>query len=390
MVGVRPLSTQLSHNRKRKVLIVDDEPSFVKILTEILRPAGYICIGCQSGEEALRLMDIYGFDALLCDIYMPGISGLEVLRFVKEQLPRMAFLMVTGESDVQVGVQAMKVGADDYLLKPLNPATVLVSVSQALEKKKIQAESEDHRLQLERLVEEGSGQLSSAMGRLEQNYGETLQVLAAALDLRDSGTAGHSGRVMAYTMEIAKLMGCGREQLNTIARGALLHDIGKIGVPDSILMKPGPLRDEEWPMMKAHVGIGYSLLKRIAFLGDAAEMVLAHHERFDGQGYPQGLHGPKIHLGARIFAVADTLDAMTSDRPYRWALPFAAAHEEIVWESGKQFDPEVVSAFLAIEEGTWHELRAPKESVKSSRVEQRLLVPPDHGARALLPLLARV
>ncbi len=383
------LSAQTSSNPKGRVLIVDDEPSMVKLLGEILRRDGYIRVGCHSGQEALHLMDTHSFDAVLCDIHMPGMSGLEVLRRVREKHPRLAFLMVSGEGDIRVGIQAMKAGADDYLLKPLNAEAVLLSVNQTLEKKELDAGLEKYRLNLEKMVEEGTGKLRAAMWRVEQNFDETLQVLAAALDFRDRETAGHSGRVMAYSMEIAKVMGCSKEQLNTIAQGALLHDIGKIGVPDAILMKPGPLKEEEWPMMKAHVGIGYSLLSRIAFLSDAAQIVLAHHERFDGKGYPQELGGTEITLGARIFSVADTLDAMTSDRPYRWALPFAAAHDEVIWQSGKQFDPEVVSAFLEIKEETWHELRARTGVVRSPLGEEKLRMPLALPVHSHLPLEAR-
>jgi putative nucleotidyltransferase with HDIG domain len=275
-----------------------------------------------------------------------------------------------------VGVQAIKEGADDYLLKPLNLNTVLASVKQVLEQKKLEAALENHHLHIEKMVKQKTAQLRQAKWRIGQTYGETLQALVGAVDLRDSETAGHSERVMAYAIEIAAAMGCSEKQLITIARGALLHDIGKIGTPDSILMKPGPLTVEERLVMETHVGVGYSLLNHIAFLADAAEIVLAHHERFDGTGYPQSLSGLGIPLGARIFAVADTLDAMTSDRPYRRALTFAAAREEIMRESGRQFDPEVVSAFLSIDEGIWPELQTRGGIPKSLGIEQGELVPP--------------
>jgi response regulator RpfG family c-di-GMP phosphodiesterase len=390
MANIQSRSTRPKANSKRRILIVDDEPSIVRLLAEVLRQEGYFCLGCQSGQEAMRLMDTRGFDVVLCDIHMPGMSGLELLRFVREKHPGLASVMVTGEGDVRIGIQAMKEGADDYLLKPLIFEAVLLSIKQVLERKRLEAELENYRLHLEKMVDQRTVQLRGAICRIEQNYDETLQALAAALDLRDSETAGHSGRVMAYTLEIAKAAGCAKEQLNTIARGALLHDIGKIGVPDAILMKPGPLTEEEWPLMKAHVGVGYWLLSRIAFLEDAAEIVLAHHERFDGKGYAQGLQGGMIPLGARIFAVADSLDAITSDRPYRRALPFVVAREEIVRQSGKQFDPAVVSAFLAIDESTWHELRAQKGAVQSSHSEPWLHMPPEQIAQALLQIQSGV
>jgi putative nucleotidyltransferase with HDIG domain len=195
------------------------------------------------------------------------------------------------------------------------------------------------------------------MKRIELTYDATLEALGAALDLRDTDTAGHSRRVSLYCLEIARPMGCSNEQLKEIARGAYLHDIGKIGIPDAILLKPGKLTEQEMAIMKTHARIGYELVHRIAFLAPAAEIVLTHQERYDGTGYPQRLSKNQIPIGSRIFAVADTLDAMTSDRPYRRALPFSAAREEIIRESSRQFDPEVINVFLSIPEKVWENIR---------------------------------
>jgi len=386
MTETQSLSTEQISNLRRRFLIVDDEPSIVKLLAEMLRHVGYSCLECQSSQEALHLMNTQEFDVVLCDVRMPGMSGLELLRFVRYKQPHLAFLMVTGVDDVRVGVQAMKEGADDYLLKPLHLEAVLVSVNQVLKRKKLEAELENHRLHLEDMVQQRTAQLRAAMWRIEQTYDETLQALAAALDLRDNETAGHSRCVMAYAVEIAKVMGCSNEQLNSLTRGALLHDIGKIGIPDAILRKAGPLTDEQRAVIETHVRVGHSLLNRIAFLVGAAEIVLTHHERFDGAGYPQGLFGAEIPLGARIFAVADTLDALTSDRPYRPAAAFAVAREEIIRQSGKQFDPEVVSAFLSINEGTWEELRNGGGMIRSFGIRGLDLVEPaqiDHALQLL-------
>ncbi len=187
-------------------------------------------------------------------------------------------------------------------------------------------------------------------------YNELLAVLGIALDFRDNETAGHSRRVVRYCQEIARALGCDEQELEQINRGAYLHDLGKIAIPDAILFKKGKLSQEEWNVMRTHAWIGHNLINRISLLASAAEMLLTHHERFDGSGYPRGLKGDEIPLGSRIFAVADSLDAMTSDRPYRKALPFATACEEIVRESGRQFDPNVVKAFLSIPEGLLREV----------------------------------
>jgi putative nucleotidyltransferase with HDIG domain len=191
-----------------------------------------------------------------------------------------------------------------------------------------------------------------------------LEALLAALDTRDTETEGHSERVAAYTMLIAQRLNLSEEELPHIERGALLHDIGKIGVPDHILYKPGPLTPDEWEIMKQHPVVGYKMCMKIEMLRPAAPIVLHHHERWDGKGYPYGLSGEEIPLGARIFAIADTLDAMTSDRPYRKALSFAQAREEIERCAGAQFDPELVKVFLSVPE---EELRAIRALTISNR-----------------------
>jgi putative nucleotidyltransferase with HDIG domain len=221
----------------------------------------------------------------------------------------------------------------------------------------MEEELENYRLRLEEMIDQRTSQLRKALARIEQNFEETLQALATALELRDNGTAGHSRRVMTYAVQIAKLVGCSKEEVHSIALGALLHDIGKIAIPDAILMKTRALTGEESEAMRTHVIAGYNLLNCIGFLADASQIVLAHHEHFDGTGYPQGLAGAEIPLGARVFAVADTLDVMTSDRPYHQATSFAAAREEIILQSGRQFDPVVVSAFSSTDAATWEEIR---------------------------------
>jgi putative nucleotidyltransferase with HDIG domain len=181
-------------------------------------------------------------------------------------------------------------------------------------------------------------------------YDQLLEVLGVALDFRDNETAGHARRVARYSFEIAKAIGCDSELLLNINRGAYLHDLGKIAIPDGILLKKGKLTAKEWEVMRTHTWIGYNLISRISLLAPVAEILLTHHERYDGAGYPRGLKGDAIPLGARIFAIADTLDAMTCDRPYRKALPYSAARQEITREAGRQFDPEIVKAFLSIPE----------------------------------------
>lgn len=336
-----------------KVLAIDDEPAACKLLALFLSKEGVHCWAAHSGGEALRILESQSFDAVISDLHMPGLSGLELLVEVRRRHPHMAFLVTTGVDDVAVGVRAMRSGADDYLVKPLDPSAVMASLERALHKHKLELQLETYRQHLEEMVAERTGQLKSVIRRLECSYEDTLQALGAAIDLRDNETAGHSLRVARYSLEIARAMRWSEPSLANLARGAYLHDIGKLGIPDGVLLKPGPLTAEERKLMQQHSQIGFDIVKGIAFLADAAEIVLAHHERYDGHGYPRGLKAAEIPPGARIFSVADTLDAITSDRPYRCAAPFASALKTIRHLSGNQLDPQVVEVFLSTPEETW-------------------------------------
>jgi putative nucleotidyltransferase with HDIG domain len=340
-----------------RALVVDDEQAICDILCEKLESEAYECRSCLSAEEGLALVHRERFDIILSDLRMPGMSGLEFLKRSRAECPYAAFILITGEDDVRVGVEAMKNGASDYVVKPFKLDEVLRRVASALKRKSLENEVEEYRHHLEQMVQERTQELEEALRRIQETYDQTLEALGAALDLRDGATAGHSGRVAQYALKIAEAMGCSQGQLHEMTRGAYLHDIGKIGIPDGILLKDSPLSRQEVEVMRNHVAIGYQFVKRIGFLAPAAEIVLAHQERFDGGGYPLGLRGNEIPLGARIFAVADTFDAMTSDRPYRKALPVEAAFEEIQREAGCQFDPEVVRVFLSLPRGIWEEIR---------------------------------
>ena len=331
-----------------RVLAVDDEHSARRLLSVILGQCAFACTTANGGEEALEYLRRERFDAVISDLQMPGMSGMELLTHVRRSYPHVAFLVATGVDDVDIGVEAMRSGADDYLVKPLRENAVLASLESALRKRDLERQVKNYQHRLEEMVEERTSRLHRALQHIERSYVSTLQALGAAIALRDNETAGHSQRVCQYSLEIARAMGWSDEQLESLAKGAYLHDIGKLGIPDSILLKPGPLTADERTVMQGHVQIGFDLVKNIDFLAEAAEIILAHHERYDGGGYPWGLRGDAIPLGARIFAVADTLDAITSDRPYRRASSFEEAHERIRREAGLQFDPEVVRVFLEI------------------------------------------
>lgn len=342
---------------KARILIVDDDPMVTGLVAQHLTLQGYDCVSRYTVADAIVLLHSERFDAILSDLRMPGGSGMGLLDHARRYQPQTAFILITGETDLQTGVEAMKRGASDYIAKPFELSTLTRCVSQSLEKKRLESEIEVYRSHLEEIVETRTEELRSALSRVEETYDATLEALGAAVDLRDSQTEGHSARVTRYSLVIAQAMGCSPNELREIARGAYLHDIGKMSVPDGILLKKGKLTPDEQQIMESHVIIGYQMVKRIPFLAQAAQIVLTHQERYDGLGYPAGLRGSAIPLGARIFAVADTLDAMTSDRPYRKALPLGAAIEEIRKESGRQFDPEVVHSFLSIPQDAWSEAR---------------------------------
>ena len=331
-----------------RILVVDDEPAARKLLSLILE-SDYSCTVASSGAEALVALQRGQFDAVISDLQMPGMSGMELLVKARRDQPYVAFLVTTGVDDVDVGVQAMRSGADDYLVKPLLENVVLASLERALDKRRLEHEVENYRLHLEEMVIERTQQLRATLQQIEQSYEDTLRALGAAIDLRDSETEGHSQRVCRYSVQMGRAMGWPPEKLANLARGAYLHDIGKLGIPDGILLKPGPLTAEERTIMQTHVQIGFELVRGIPFLSAAADIILMHHERYNGSGYPRALKGEDILLESRIFAVADSFDAITSDRPYRRASPFEVGREIIRRESGRLFDPQVVDAFLSIE-----------------------------------------
>ncbi len=351
-----------------RVLVVDDEPSVCDVMNQALEREGYACETCLSGEEALNLLRRERFDVVITDLHMPGISGMALLEQGKKESPESAFLMATGECDVRVGVEAMKQGATDYLVKPIQLKALIASVQKAQADKGKELKFRNFESLRKLLVTKRHSQLKRAFHHIQEIHDQTLATLGAALDFRDDETAGHTQRVCLYSLQIARTIGYPEGKVRDLVRGAFLHDIGKIGVPDQILFKPGRLTDAETAIMRQHVIIGFSLISHLSYLKGAAPVVLCHHERFDGGGYPRGLKGSGIPMGARIFSVADTLDAMTTDRPYRKALSFDVAREEIIRESRHQFDPEVVRAFLSIPESVWEEIRL---EVKQQRAAGR-------------------
>jgi len=341
-----------------RILIVDDEEAIREIVASMLTMAGYVCQQASSGVEALALLQSgEEFELMLSDLMMAELDGIGLLERTKEKYPDMPVVMVTAVHDISVALAALRNGAYDYLLKPFEREQLLATVRRAMENRRLKLENRAYQVNLETLVAARTEQLRQAMSDLERSYDITLEALGDALDLKDAETEGHSKRVTAFTIAVARAMGLSSDRIRIIARGAFLHDIGKMAIPDSILRKPGALTPEEINIMKEHCWHGYQILRKIPFLTEAAEIVYAHQEKWDGSGYPRNLKGDEIPLGARIFGLADTMDAIMSDRPYRAAQPFSAARDEIVKWSGRQFDPNIVKTFVEMPESIWHDLR---------------------------------
>ena len=323
-----------------RILVLDDDELVRDTFAAILSDEGYGVCCASCAKEALHHLTEQKFDVMLCDIFMPETNGLELLPQIHAAYPNMPVILVTGYGTVDMARDALRNGASDFITKPCNPGDLPIIVERNLTRKDVQ--------------QRHTQQYSQALITSNETV---LDALLTALNTRDTETEGHSERVTAYTIEIADQMGLSDAEMYPIERGALLHDIGKIGVPDTILLKPGKLSPEEWIEMRKHPLIGYEMCIKIDMLKTVAQIVKYHHEAWDGSGYPEGLQGTAIPFGARIFAIADTLDAMTSDRPYRAALPFEVARAEIEKFSGRQFDPALVEVFLSVSEARWRYLR---------------------------------
>jgi cyclic di-GMP phosphodiesterase len=342
-----------------RVLIVDDDAVVRDVIGVLLGEEGYVCATATSAEQGVELARASEFHLVLCDMKMPGRDGLWLLDRIRAEQPSTAVIMLTAFGDTEAAVECLRRGAVDYLLKPPKVTELVRAIERALAKRRLELARQRYRTSLERRVREKTEELSRALRDVEAAYASTLYALVAALDAREHETSDHSQRVVRFTLAIADRMDVPAALRPDIARGALLHDIGKIGVPDAILLKPGKLTPEEWEEMRRHPQTGFKMLESIPFLAVPSEIVLTHQERWDGGGYPRGLVGEAIPLGARIFAIADTLDAITSDRPYRKGSPIEAARAEIRRFSGIQFDPRCADAFLSLEPRLLDSLRRP-------------------------------
>jgi putative two-component system response regulator len=323
-------------------LIVDDEPRLRQVMVHLMRGDGFQCVEAGNGLEALDQLTKYSVTLVLSDLRMPKMDGFELLRELRTRYPDVAVVMITAVADVEIAVNCLAIGAADYVVKPYQLEDVRARVAQALEKRRLILENRAYRESLEQRV-------TIQARRLEELFLASVQSLAEALELKDPYTRGHSVRVSHYSTIIARAMGLDGEMLRQIELGGHVHDIGKIGVRESVLNKEGRLTPDEYEHIMTHPMLGWRISAPL--LGEtphALNIVRSHHERYDGRGVPDGLKGEEIPVEARIVAAADALDAMTSDRPYRPSeMSLEAVIEELIRNSATQFDPDVVRAVVA-------------------------------------------
>lgn len=346
-----------------RFLIVDDDPTITEALAKIVSSLGYETVIHSDPREAVNET---GFDVVITDFMMPGLSGVELLRELRIRQPDAVRLLITAANDFKVAMQAVNEGEVFRLLsKPWSLADLRASITQAVDYFRLVKENK----RLTRELAERNAQLTVLNTTLEQQVTERtsglLEGMIRALDYRDTETQWHSWRVARFTRRIAVELGIKGDELVHIEQGALLHDIGKIGVRDAILLKPGPLTPDEWVEMKKHPELGFRMLKNIEYLQPAAQIVYQHQEKWNGLGYPRGLKGEEIVIGARLFCIADTMDAICSDRPYRKGSPLEVAISEIGRLAGTQFDPKAVEVFLSIPPTEWVRIRQEIEALES-------------------------
>ncbi len=358
---------------RSRILIVDDEPEITSILHDLFTEE-YDCATAGSAEEAVERLYEANYDLVVSDITMPGMSGLELIPRVKCMSPNTVVVMVSGMQTVESAIDALRLGAFDYVMKPFDLRQVEAVVKRALEHQDLILAKQRYENHLEELVDQRTAELDKALNSLEDAYRSTLRALTAALETRDLETHGHSERVVTYSLRLGQEYGLDSAKMKALEFGSLLHDIGKIGVPDLILRKPAKLTDEEWVLMREHPVHGQQILRGIEFLSGAALVVGQHHEKWDGSGYPLGLSEEEIDICARIFSVADAFDAITSDRVYRKGKPYEAAAKELDEWAGKQFDPAVVQAFHRVPKEDWARLHAQSLVKKTDELEVNRMV----------------
>ena len=336
-------------------MVIDDNPAMQKVLRIHLESSGYIAQVAENGNHALKILKDGKFhpDCILLDIKMPDITGLQLLPMVKSGFPLVPVVMLTAQTDLETGLEAMRSGAFDFLTKPVRKDGLLETIKKALgyreillENDRLTKENREYQQNLEKMVEERSGELMNAYKMLKETNLSTVRVLAETIEAKDPYTRGHCNRVRVLSRETAILLGMKEQTIESLEYSALLHDIGKIAIPINLLHKTGSLDPDERMKFEDHPGIGENILKVVDFFAPCLNIVRHHHERWDGLGYPDGIAGDSIELPTRIVQITDAFDAMTSNRPYREALPRESALKELYEGKGTQFNPDIVDVFI--------------------------------------------
>lgn len=323
------------------ILVVDDEENIRRMLNRMLSGLAYTCILAADAGEARKCLDEQPFDLALCDVNMPGESGVALTRYIVSEYEDTAVIMLTGVDDPKIADAAIEAGAYGYIIKPFNPNELTINIRNALHRRELEIANRTYRRDLERLVEKRTASLQKSLEGI-------IQAMARTVESKDPYTAGHQRRVADLSVAIAIEMNIPKDQIEGLRMGGMIHDVGKISVPAEILTKPSRLTELEFSLIKTHPRIGYDIIADIEFPWPIAQMVLQHHEKMNGSGYPQGLSGEDILLEARILCVADVTEAMASHRPYRPALGIEKALDEISKNKGIFYDPEVVEALLRL------------------------------------------
>jgi len=351
------MATDGATDRERRLLIVDEDlPAAEEAARELGRRGLQVSVA-DTAAAALLCLGETPHQLLVTCPAMPGTNGRTLMEEALRLDPALQVIAVATSDNVEEGILAMRAGAEDFIVKPFLPMQLEVCVDKALEKRELLIENRRYQQQLEKAVEEKTKKLQYALSKVQGTFNATVEAMVSAIEARDCETQNHCRRAREYSMLLGRQLGLDARALRDLAWGALLHDVGKIGVPDHILLKKGPLSAPEWDMMRKHPMIGYRLVAPIGFLKGAATLVLHHHEKWDGSGYPYGKQGEEIPFAARIFMVADAFETITSKRSYKEALSFDVARQELEDSAGNHFDPLIVDAFLRLDRAEWTKIR---------------------------------
>jgi len=331
-----------------RVLVVDDDEAVRQLLGHIMEMGGYAYTLAASAKEARACLKDQDFDLILCDVKMPEESGIDLVQSILFDYPESAIMMLTAIDDPETARKAREIGTYGYIIKPFKPNELIITMANALHRRQLEIANRAYRKNLEEIVEKRTAELRETLDKLRKAIMAIIQAMTRTVEVRDPYTAGHQRRVANLARYIATEMGLSENQIDGIRLAGVLHDLGKISVPVELLTKPSRLNEIEYKMIQTHPQVAFDILSEIEFPWPIAQIVYQHHERIDGSGYPLGLSGSKILIEARIIAVADTVEAMSSHRPYRPSLGIDEALKEISQNRNVIYDPHVVDACMSL------------------------------------------